>query len=1164
MKSKWFALCLMVALVSTASADGLNRLDRSIRDIVSAEDPLRTASDRGLAVRDGRVQVVAVVAAGQTAAVARWLEDRGGRHVLARRDRVQAFVPPEHLVELLRHPGVLDVERPNYALVPEPGLRAAPRKLTNLAVTSEGVAPTNAPAWHAEGFTGNGVRVGVIDVEFGGWDDLLGVELPPADRTIYRAFGGANVVESQVHGTACAEIVHDLAPDADLLLAHIRTQGDLYASLDWLASESVDVVTMSLGWYGTGPGDGTGRMADELQAFIATTDALFLTSAGNERRSHWQGSTIDADGNGWVDFVPGDDLNSLTFSMTAGDRVSVNIAWNDWASPISDYSLHLFDVDGPAPVEVAVSDRPQNGLAFQTPYETISYTSQDGGIYGVRISRVGVAGTHDLELFSVDSDLEIRVGEGSLTIPGDTDEVIAVAAVNYNAPYLVRNFSSAGPANGPGGSISGGSVKPDLSGFDGVSTVSYGPSGFFGTSAASPHAAGVAAVVRDAEPGMSQADVRSFLEGRAVDLGSAGQDNDYGWGRIFLGQTPGSTCTFVIDPVGTSVPAGGGGGTISVATDDGCPWTTSSLAEWLTVLPPAGIGNGIVGFTAAANSGAPRTGQIVVAGLTFSVTQAGGDCGYTLNPSSQSFPSAGGSGVFFVDAEEGCPWEAVSNAPWIEITGIAGISNVLYSVDAHTGAEQRTGTISVADQDFVVVQDGVDPKLVMVAGIAETEGLAQTRWKSDLAILNPGDETAVVNLAYRHGTAQEVFSLTLAPGEIRELVNVAATAFGAPDTAGAVEIQSEAPLIVTARTYNDTPGGTFGQYLPGVRVADGLPWTGSGVLSQLAANDDVRTNIGFVDLSGSGATARIRLFDGSGAAVGTELGWTVPAGGWSQVNRVFQQAGAGPCTGCYALIDFVSSGGPMWAYASVVDNESGDPTTIPVETLATGKISTDRRYLVAGVAETEGANSTTWKTDLALLNLSGAAVSSELVYRHGDGSAAAPVILGDGELREFANIAADLFGAPGSAGAVDVAADGELVVTARTFNDAPEGTFGQFLPGLETGHAMVPGDDGFLSQLKSTDRFRTNIGFTNYSDQVCTVRVFLHDEDGERTGMLTTTVPAGGWTQVNRVFQTSGVGACPLGYAMVEVLNAGCRVWAYASVVDNDSGDPTTVPVVVE
>jgi hypothetical protein len=64
-------------------------------------------------------------------------------------------------------------------------------------------------------------------------------------------------------------------------------------------------------------------------------------------------------------------------------------------------------------------------------------------------------------------------------------------------------------------------------------------------------------------------------------------------------------------------------------------------------------------------------------------------------------------------------------------------------------------------------------------------------------------------------------------------------------------------------------------------------------------------------------------------------------------------------------------------------------------------------------------------------------------------------------------------------------------------------------------------------------------------------------------GSLYSTVPAGGWTQVNRVFEAAGVVSCPLGYAIVDVLTGVCEVWAYASVVDNGSGDPTTVPVVI-
>ena len=62
--------------------------------------------------------------------------------------------------------------------------------------------------------------------------------------------------------------------------------------------------------------------------------------------------------------------------------------------------------------------------------------------------------------------------------------------------------------------------------------------------------------------------------------------------------------------------------------------------------------------------------------------------------------------------------------------------------------------------------------------------------------------------------------------------------------------------------------------------------------------------------------------------------------------------------------------------------------------------------------------------------------------------------------------------------------------------------------------------------------------------------------------MSVTGIPAGRWTQVNRVFQAAGVSQCPIGYAVVTPVTPGCLVWAYASVVDNGSGDPTTIPMV--
>jgi hypothetical protein len=1167
MKICSFTLCVLMSMTALTPVVAAGRFDDSVRAVMTGASPLKIAEDRGFAVRDGRVQVVALSAVSNTLELEEWLRSRGAIFVLAARGRVQAFVPPTILTELAQRSDVLYVERPLYAELPEPAPAAAPLKQTTLAVTSEGVAAMNVEAWHAEGLTGTGIRVGVMDIQFGGWDVLLGVELPPAGQTTYQAFGGSSVVAGDVHGTACAEIVHDTAPEAELFLAHIRTSTDLFAALDWYVDEGVDVVTMSLGWYGTGPGDGTGRMADEITAFIAAADALFITSAGNERRSHWQGQTVDDNLDDWVDFTTTDDLNALSLSMSEGDRVAVNIVWNDWSSPTSDYSLHLYNLDGAQPEEVAVSNRPQTGESWQTPFEQISYTAPDGGRFGVKINRAGVGGIHDMELFSLDSDLNIRVGEGSLTTPGDARDVVAVAAINYNAPHAYRSFSSAGPANGPGGTFAGGETKPDLSGYDGVSTVSYGTRSFFGTSAASPHAAGAAAVVRNAEPAFDHVETRAFLEIRALDLGASGRDNDYGWGRVFLGQSPGSDCTFSLNPVGATVPASGGGGIIQLATDEGCPWNTSSQAGWLTVAPPSGTGSGVIGYTVDANSGPQRTGQLIIAGLSFVVSQAGSGCSFALNPTSQSFSSAGGDGSFNVQTDAGCGWTATTSDDWITVTAgsASGSGSVLFSVAVNDGATERMGSIVVADQTFTVTQAGAVPgQTTMVAGIAETEGLQQTRWKSDLAILNPGTLAAEIDLVYRHSGGQAQASLSVGPGEIAELVNVAVGTFGAPDSAGAIELQSTTPLIVTARTYNDAPQGTFGQLIPGVTSSNGIAAGEVAALSQLSSNSEVRTNIGFVDLGGNGALVRIRLFNGSGEAVGSQLNEIVPAGGWFQRNRVFRAADAGDCSGCYALIDIAGDEGPIWAYASVVDNDSGDPTTIPMEWIDGAKIAADERYLVAGIAETDGANQTKWKSNLALLNLSGQGITADLIYRHSGGAEQSSVALADGELREFTNVAADLFGAPNSSGAVDVDADGMLVVTARTFNDSPDGTFGQFLPGLGASGALTPRDDGYLSQLKSTDDFRTNIGFTNYGADECTVRIFLHDDQGARKGTLFSTVPAGGWTQVNRVFEASGVGACPLGYAIVEVLTGGCEVWAYASVVDNGSGDPTTVPVVVE
>ena len=169
-------------------------------------------------------------------------------------------------------------------------------------------------------------------------------------------------------------------------------------------------------------------------------------------------------------------------------------------------------------------------------------------------------------------------------------------------------------------------------------------------------------------------------------------------------------CTYVLTPPSSSFAAAGGTGSFTVSTTAICTWTAVSNVPWLTINSGnSGAGNGTVTFTVAANTNTSRTGTITVGDKTFTVNQEGG-CVYTLSAMNANFPDTGGTGSVNVTAGTGCTWTAVSNVPWITITGGAsGTSNgtVNFTVAANNGAP-RTGTLTIAGKTFTVTQSGCD------------------------------------------------------------------------------------------------------------------------------------------------------------------------------------------------------------------------------------------------------------------------------------------------------------------------------------------------------------------------------------------------------------------------------------------------------------------------
>jgi len=170
------------------------------------------------------------------------------------------------------------------------------------------------------------------------------------------------------------------------------------------------------------------------------------------------------------------------------------------------------------------------------------------------------------------------------------------------------------------------------------------------------------------------------------------------------------TCSYSIDPVSKSATSAGREDAVNVTAPNGCEWTATSNANWITLTSAgSGSGNGVVTYLVRDNfASAPRTGTISIAGHTFTVTQEGvNSCTFSISPKSSSFTRSGGTGTVNVTASAGCEWIATSNAGWITITSggsSAGNGVVTYSVSTNSSKFARGATILIGGQALMVKQ----------------------------------------------------------------------------------------------------------------------------------------------------------------------------------------------------------------------------------------------------------------------------------------------------------------------------------------------------------------------------------------------------------------------------------------------------------------------------
>ena len=537
----------------------LNRLveqDQSQTQPAGQQSRMTNSIGDGSASSANPVLVTFYIEPEKVAAMRRFLENNDVFVRNVGEDYIEAHVPPALLPVASELPGVLRVDT---VIPPEP------QSLGD--VVSQGVALHHADAWHSQGYRGQGVKVGVIDSGFEGFSQLQGSELPRnVTARCYFDVEAARAPSSRLadceqapcegvvcnHGTAVAETLVDVAPEVQLYIANPMSRGDLRDAADWMAEQGVQVVNMSLGWFVDGPGNGTSPSGvSPLKTIDAAVSngITWVNSGGNSARNVWYGTFSDPDGDGWHNFTPRDAGNTFFWPYDANSpnrsRVTAFMRWDDsWGGADCDLDLHLVrSVPGPDnDIRIGRDETIQDGGADDIPFAWLSFTAlraSNEGMYYLAITKHTCS---DLPAWiqltaRIADDLQYYSQGHHIGNPAESRNtgMLAVGATHYWDTEYIADYSSRGPTID-------GRIKPEITGVACGRTTKErstpgSPYWFCGTSQASPHVAGLAALVKQRFPDYTPEQVANYLKQNAAERGSAGADNEWGNGFAAL---PGS------------------------------------------------------------------------------------------------------------------------------------------------------------------------------------------------------------------------------------------------------------------------------------------------------------------------------------------------------------------------------------------------------------------------------------------------------------------------------------------------------------------------------------------------------------------------------------------------------------------------------------------------
>ncbi|MVN76825.1 S8 family serine peptidase [Hymenobacter sp. HMF4947] len=442
-------------------------------------------------------------------------------------------------------------------------------------ITSQGdyaMEVARSRATRPKNLDGSGVRVGVLSDSFnsqnGAATDISTGDLPTNGVQVLLDDGTTD------EGRAMCQIAHDLAPGSPLAFSTANvSEADFANQIIRLADPAqgnCKVIVDDVGYF-LEPFFQDGIIAQAITQVVGQGVAYF-SSAGNNANNSYENTTPafvnDAQGVGRLNFsTTGTPDLTQRFVVSDGYDLLLPLQWSDpfytSTGVKTDLDMYLVKVRPSGVVQKGdtVASSTIDNVGFQYPAEIIGFSNDSSQTHTTAfdlhiVRRAGTANPTRLKYINelnglpatVVGPTEWQTNSGTLVGHPAAVAAMAVAAVPYYSPRVPEPYTSLGrptilfAPNGTALATPEVRQKPNFAAADGVNTSSFGTSAddlegdgfpnFFGTSAAAPHAAGIAALLRQSEPNLTPAQVYARLTSTARLLGATTADLQTGAGLI--------------------------------------------------------------------------------------------------------------------------------------------------------------------------------------------------------------------------------------------------------------------------------------------------------------------------------------------------------------------------------------------------------------------------------------------------------------------------------------------------------------------------------------------------------------------------------------------------------------------------------------------------------